>query len=52
MEVEEAAVDNCPERMNVVDAEPFRSETGMALEALLALAVVLTLEAMVGLEAL
>ena len=43
MEVE-AAVDNCPERMNVMDAEaaePVRSEVGMALEAVLALGAVL-----------
>ena len=39
----EAAVDNCPERMDVVDAEAAESipsEVGMALEAVLALGAV------------
>ena len=41
--MEGAAVDNCPEGMDVVDveaAESIRSETGMALEAVLALEAV------------
>ena len=42
----QAAVDICPERMNVVDAEAaesIRSEAGMALEAMLALEAVVAL---------
>ena len=38
--VEEAAVDNCPERMDAEAAEPFRSEAGMALEAVVVLEAV------------
>ena len=44
---EAAAVDNCPERVIVVDAEAaesIRSEAGMALEVVLALEAVLALE--------
>ena len=44
----ETAVDNCPERVNVVDTEaslPLRVWTGVALEAVLALEAVVVLEA-------
>ena len=37
LETEEAAVDNCPERMDAADAKAPRIESGMALEAVLAL---------------